>query len=37
MPIKFFEKMRPATSMVEVSRFIDPVILVEMEAEAISG
>jgi enamine deaminase RidA (YjgF/YER057c/UK114 family) len=34
---KFFDKTRPATSMVEVSRFIDPDILVEIEAEAISG
>ena len=30
-----FGKIRPATSMVEVSRLIDPDILVEIEAEAI--
>lgn len=33
---KFFERTRPATSMVEVNRFIDTDILVEIEAEAIS-
>lgn len=30
-----FGAIRPATSMVEVSRLIDPDMLVEMEAEAI--
>jgi reactive intermediate/imine deaminase len=30
-----FRDIRPATSMVEVSRLIDPEILVEIEAEAI--
>jgi len=34
---EFFKDIRPATSMVEVSRFIDPAILVEIEAEAIIG
>ena len=33
----FFGFVRPATSMVEVSRLIDPEILVEIEAEAIVG
>jgi len=32
-----FRDIRPATSMVEVSRLIDPVMLVEIEAEAIVG
>ncbi len=32
---RYFEKARPATSMIEVRRFIHPDILVEMEAEAI--
>lgn len=31
---EFFGDVRPATSMVEVSRLIDPVMLVEIEAEA---
>src|SRR4051794_21439411 len=30
-----FRDIRPATSMVEVSRLIDPLMLVEIEAEAI--
>ena len=30
-----FSKIRPATSMVEVSRLIDPDMLVEIEADAI--
>ena len=34
---EFFREIRPATSMVEVSRFIDPAMLVEIEAEAIVG
>jgi enamine deaminase RidA (YjgF/YER057c/UK114 family) len=32
---EFFGAIRPATSMVEVSRLIDPDMLVEIEAEAI--
>jgi reactive intermediate/imine deaminase len=32
---EFFAAIRPATSMVEVSRLIDPAMLVEIEAEAI--
>ncbi|MEO8972582.1 MAG: RidA family protein [Ktedonobacteraceae bacterium] len=32
---EFFSEIRPATSMVEVSRLIDPQMLVEIEAEAI--
>ena len=32
---EFFGETRPATSMVEVSRLIDPAMLVEIEAEAI--
>ncbi|MFX1533379.1 MAG: RidA family protein [Promethearchaeota archaeon] len=32
---KFFEKIRPATSMVEVRRLIDPKMLVEIEAVAV--
>lgn len=31
---EFFSEIRPATSMVEVSRLIDPEMLVEIEAEA---
>ncbi len=31
---EFFTEIRPATSMVEVSRLIDPEMLVEIEAEA---
>jgi enamine deaminase RidA (YjgF/YER057c/UK114 family) len=31
---KFFAEIRPATSMVEVSRLISPEMLVEIEAEA---
>jgi enamine deaminase RidA (YjgF/YER057c/UK114 family) len=34
---EFFREIRPATSMVEVSRLIDPAMLVEIEAEAIVG
>ncbi|WP_224247339.1 RidA family protein [Hyalangium gracile] len=32
---EFFGAIRPATTMVEVSRLIDPVMLVEIEADAI--
>ena len=32
---EFFKNIRPATSMVEVSRLISPEMLVEIEAEAI--
>jgi len=32
---EFFGKIRPAATMVEVSRLIDPAMLVEIEAEAI--
>jgi enamine deaminase RidA (YjgF/YER057c/UK114 family) len=32
-----FGAVRPATSMVEVARLIDPAMLVEIEAEAIVG
>jgi enamine deaminase RidA (YjgF/YER057c/UK114 family) len=32
---EFFGDVRPATSMVEVSRLIDPAMLVEIEAEAV--
>jgi enamine deaminase RidA (YjgF/YER057c/UK114 family) len=32
---EFFRSIMPATSMVEVSRLIDPVMLVEIEADAV--
>ena len=32
---EFFGAIRPATSMVEVSRLIDPAMLVEIEADAL--
>jgi enamine deaminase RidA (YjgF/YER057c/UK114 family) len=32
---QFFSKILPATSMIEVSQLIDPLMLVEIEAEAI--
>jgi enamine deaminase RidA (YjgF/YER057c/UK114 family) len=32
-----FREIRPATSMVEVSRLIDPELLVEIEADAVIG
>jgi enamine deaminase RidA (YjgF/YER057c/UK114 family) len=34
---EFFGNIRPATSLIEVSRLIDPAMLVEIEAEAIVG
>ncbi len=34
---EFFGEIRPVTSMVEVSRLISPEMLVEIEADAISG
>ena len=34
---EFFGEIRPATTMVEVSRLIAPEMLVEIEAEAIAG
>jgi enamine deaminase RidA (YjgF/YER057c/UK114 family) len=34
---EFFGEIRPATSMVGVSRLISPEMLVEIEADAISG
>jgi len=33
---EFFSEIHPATTMVEVSRFIDPEMLVEIEAAAVS-
>ena len=34
---EFFSEIRPATSMIEVSKLISPEMLVEIEAEAIVG
>ncbi len=34
---EFFRDIRPATSMVEVRRLIDPAMLVEIEADALIG
>jgi enamine deaminase RidA (YjgF/YER057c/UK114 family) len=34
---EFFGTIRPATSMVEVSKLIDPDMLVEIEADAVVG
>jgi len=34
---KVFGEIRPATSMVEVSKLISPEILVEIEADAVIG
>ena len=33
----FFREIRPAATMIEVSRLIDPALLVEIEVEAIVG
>ncbi len=33
--LNFFGEIRPATSMVEVNGFVDPEILVEIEADAV--
>jgi enamine deaminase RidA (YjgF/YER057c/UK114 family) len=33
----YFDEIRPATSMIEVSRLIDPALLVEVEAVAVVG
>jgi enamine deaminase RidA (YjgF/YER057c/UK114 family) len=33
---EFFANIHPATSLIEVSRFIDPEMLVEIEAVAVS-
>jgi enamine deaminase RidA (YjgF/YER057c/UK114 family) len=32
---EYFQDIRPATSMVQVSRLIDPAMLVEIEADAV--
>jgi len=32
---EFFRDVRPAATMVEVSRLIDPAMLVEIEADAV--
>lgn len=32
-----FGEIRPATSMVEVSRLVDPEMLIEIEADAVAG
>jgi enamine deaminase RidA (YjgF/YER057c/UK114 family) len=34
---EFFGQIRPATSMIEVSRLISPKMLVEIEADAVIG
>jgi enamine deaminase RidA (YjgF/YER057c/UK114 family) len=33
---KYFDQIRPATTVVEVSKLINPQILVEIEADAVS-
>jgi enamine deaminase RidA (YjgF/YER057c/UK114 family) len=33
----FFREIRPAATLIEVSRLIDPALLVEIEVEAIVG
>jgi enamine deaminase RidA (YjgF/YER057c/UK114 family) len=32
---EYFDDVRPATTLVEVSRLVDPEMLVEVEAEAV--
>jgi enamine deaminase RidA (YjgF/YER057c/UK114 family) len=32
-----FDKIRPASSVVQVSKLVDPRLLIEMEAEAVLG
>jgi len=34
---EFFKDIKPATTMIEVSRLIDPLLLVEIEASAVCG
>jgi enamine deaminase RidA (YjgF/YER057c/UK114 family) len=34
---EYFHNIRPATSMIEISRLIDPQMVVEIEAEALIG
>ena len=34
---EFFRDVRPATAMVQVAALIDPVMLVEIEADAVRG
>ena len=34
---EFFGKIMPATSMIEISRLIDPDMLIEIEADAFVG
>jgi len=34
---EFFGAIRPATSMIQISRLIDPAMLVEIEADAVVG
>jgi enamine deaminase RidA (YjgF/YER057c/UK114 family) len=34
---EYFAEVRPATTLVEVSRLVDPEMLVEVEAEAVVG
>ncbi len=34
---EFFEKIRPASSIVQVARLVDPRLLIELEAEAVKG
>jgi len=33
----FFHSIRPVTSMVEITRLVDPAMMVEIEADAITG